>query len=551
MIDGIEFVIRWPEGPPLLRTYLHSWDSLAAFFAADPWRIEGYRRQATAVRSRFDIGARSKLRDYVRPAGEAGRQRVASALAEGVLVTTGQQPALFGGPLYNVYKIATTIALADRLQAELDVPTAPVFWIGSDDHDWAEANHTHLLTPDNQLCRIALPPERDAQAPPLSLRILDGAIETALDDFAQVIPETEFKGPLLRRLRAAYRPGVGFGAAFGSLVADWFADTGLALVDAADPALKKASAGLLASEAAATSRTEQALVERTDQLERAGFEPRLAVLPGATNLFYHGATGRQRIAHSAGRFHAGGAGRSWEESELIAEIGANPERFSPNVALRPVVEAATLPTICYVGGPAEVAYWAQLGGLFAFHGIDMPVVFPRLGATLLEGKIGKVLDKFDLDLDDFAAPAHELASRVAREQLPAEAAAALAALRRTIERGYADLESAATPIDPTLAGPIAAARNASLREVERAEVKILRQLKHRNAVALQQVEKARMNLYPADRPQERVLNPAQYLARYGPRFIAAVRSAFESRVNIGGDIARGPIGGLPVSSTRG
>jgi uncharacterized protein YllA (UPF0747 family) len=192
-----------------------------------------------------------------------------------------------------------------------------------------------------------------------------------------------------------------------------------------------------------------------------------------------------------------------------------------------VVESAVLPTLAYVGGPAELSYFAQLGCLFREHGIAMPLVVPRYGVSLIEAKVQKVLDKQGLDAEAFAEPVHELATRLVREEMPEEAVAALRDIRQALLGGYDRLLDAAVAIDATLKGPIGQARNHGLAAAADAEKKIAQHLKQRNATLVEQLEKAAANLYPHGAPQERVFNALQYLVRYGPELLDALASRME------------------------
>jgi uncharacterized protein YllA (UPF0747 family) len=169
-----------------------------------------------------------------------------------------------------------------------------------------------------------------------------------------------------------------------------------------------------------------------------------------------------------------------------------------------------------------VAYFAQLGPLFEAHGVGMPVAVPRRSVTLVEGKVRKVLDKFGLDTSALEKPFHELVGEITREEIPDGVRDALSALRRSIAEGTASLMQAAKEVDPTLKGPITHVRTTALDSLSEAEKKILQAVKRENEIALQQLEKARLHLYPDGRPQERVLNVFYYLARYGRAFLDAL-----------------------------
>jgi uncharacterized protein YllA (UPF0747 family) len=219
--------------------------------------------------------------------------------------------------------------------------------------------------------------------------------------------------------------------------------------------------------------------------------------------------------------------RALSNAELFATLDARPEAFSPNVLLRPVIESALLPTIAYVGGPAEISYFAQIGCLFTAHDIAPPVVFPRFSVTIVESKVRKVLDKFGMEVSAFQRPFHEVATDLVRDEMPGDVTTALAQLRDELRGGYDRLANAAQAIDPTLRGWLDGMRNAGLGQVETAEKKIASHLKKKSEVELEQLRKAAANLYPDGSPQERVLNALPFLARYGTELLVELLAALE------------------------
>ena len=529
------------RAPPLARDYVAGSDALAPFYAGHPGDLEAYRRKADEVDRRLGAEGRSRAAQAIRttsPASAAALERLVSE--GGFFVTTGQQAGLFGGPLYTIHKILSAVRLAGALQAGLGRPVLPLFWVASDDHDWAEVRHTELLDTDNRLVRIALP-EGDAEAqPPMSRRLLGPDVERAIEQLEATLPPTDFAPELLERVRRAYTPGQTVAGAFADLVADLFAPFDLLLVDAADPALKRLAAPTLRRELESGAAHEEVLRAQTERLSGAGYDAQVPILPSASNVFLDDEpAGRERLVREDGRFHLRRSGRAWDADELLALLESAPARFSPNVLLRPVVESAALPTLAYVAGPGELAYWGQIGCLFRAHEVAPPLVFPRFSALLVESKVAKVLAKLEVAPTDFAQPPHELAARVLREGLPEDVTHALAELRRAVGEGWGRLDAAARAIDPTLKGPIGSARGSAFHDIEQAEKKIVQHVKMQREVELEQLRKAGANLYPDGVPQERILNGLHYLARYGPELLARLAEAMEVRLEAHGGAWRG------------
>ncbi len=525
-LPNIQIVTQPLRGPRLVDDYFAGAPALAPFFTGSPWDPDAYRRRAEAVGARFDRAARERVAAAMRPVGAGTAERLEALVREdGFFVTTGQQTGLFTGPLYTIYKALSAIRLAGALEALLGKPVLPLFWLASTDHDFDEVNHVELLDAQNALHRLELP--SDPAAPPVSMarRVLGAGVESTLDELAQALPPSEFAPPLLDLARKAYRPEATMAEAFEEMFAGVLASFQLVLVDPSHPELKRLAAPVLAREIAHAAEHEAALERQSARLVAAGYHAQVSVGGGAVNVSYEDETGRERLVREDGRFLLRRTKRRLAEAEVEALLESEPERFSANVLLRPVVESALFPTVAYVGGPAELSYFAQTGCLFRAHGLEMPLVYPRASVTLVERKVATVVEKFGLGIEDFRQPVRELAARIIRDEMPPEVAEAAAALRRSLHEGYAALAQAAQRLDPTLKGPLTAARNSSDVALREAEKKILSHAKARSAETVEQLEKAAVNLYPHGIPQERVLNGLQYLARYGPELLPAIAEA--------------------------
>lgn len=523
----------------LVQDYLKLEPALASFYSGSPWDPEAYERKVEEVAARFDAEARARAAAAIHPTSARARERLERFVREGgAFVTTGQQPGLFTGPLYTIYKALTAVRLADALERALGLAVLPLFWVASEDHDWAEVSQATILDPTNELRRLSVKAPDD-RALPVHARILGREIEDAVEEFVGSLPETEFAPQYAGLLRDCYRAGRSLADAFHSAFGRLMAGFDLLLVDAADPIVKEGAAGILRREADSAEAHEALLREQTERLVAGGYHAQVPVLDGALNLFLAGPAGRERIFREEGAYRLRRSGTLIPAGELRRLLEKEISRFSPNVLLRPVVESAMFPVLAYVAGPAELSYYAQIGCLFEAHGIQMPLVFPRSSVVLLEAKNRKVLDKFELRLAELARPLHELAGDLARKELPRDVTEALSAIRRALEEGTARLVEAVKKVDPTLKGPVVGARNESLAAFQEAERKILQGVKRQGEIALGQVAKAQAHLFPGGEPQERVLNVFYYLVRYGPELLPAVAERLEIELGRTSPVWRG------------
>lgn len=508
----------------MVQDYQRGAPALAEFFTGSPRDPIAYERKAAEIANRFAGGRRAAVADAIRATSPGAARRLAEVIrGDGFLVTTGQQPGFLTGPLYTTYKILTAVRLARTLESILERPVAPLFWVASEDHDWAEASRATLVDTANRLRHVDLPGPDGEATVPMRNRVLDERVSAVLDEVASMLPATEFEADLMELLRRCYQPGRSVAGAFEELVAALFAPFDLLIVDAGHPALKAAGREVLARELESAAEHEARIATQTQRLLDAGYHAQVTVSPGATNVFLDDGAGRDRILRDGDAgFRLRRSGRTYTRAELMALLRDSPTSFSANVLLRPVLESAVFPTLAYVAGPGEVSYFAQIGCLFEAHGIAMPIVYPRASMTLIEHKVRKVLDKFGLTLEEVQVTEQELTARVVRGELPEEVTRALESLRSRLHEGYDVLAEASSQVDPTLRGPINAARNASLKNLGTAERKILQAYRKQQEIRLEQLGKVSANLYPEGQFQERVLNVVPYLARYGREMLGTM-----------------------------
>ncbi len=521
------------DGSALVRDYLAGAPQLAPFYAGHPFDAQAYRRKADAVERRLSAAERARIAPALRPLSENAATKLNRILdGDGFVVTTGQQAGLFGGPLYTVHKALSAVRLAAALETLLEKPVLAVFWIAADDHDWDEVDHAWLVDRVGALRRIAVVQDSDMPPHAMADRLLGEGVLDALDVLDATLPETEFTPALRDAIRAAYRPDESVARAFEELLAHIFRDFDLALMSSAHAAVRAAGAPVLSRDLENASAHAAAIARQSERLDEAGYAVQVPVALDASNVFLHDEHGRDRIMREGDAWALRRSRRQIGASEMASMLQSAPSHFSPNVFLRPVVESSVLPTLAYVGGPAELAYFAQIGCLFHAHGIEPPLVYPRFRIRLIEARVRRVLEKFGLDVSDFDRPLHELKAALVRDELPSEVTGADAMLRRSIEEGYARMSEAATTIDPTLEGWLTKQRNAALNGVADATRKVAAHLRKRWKIELAQIERAAAGLMPEGSHQERVLNVLPFLARYGPDLprdmLAALDVGFEA-----------------------
>lgn len=442
----------------------------------------------------------------------AGRAR---ALAEpgATAVVTGQQPGLFGGPLFVLWKALATTQVARRLEQRRDRPVVAVFWVASDDHDFAEVRSTSLIDASGSIRTLRYAPRDEPVGRPAWAVRLDDTLEPLLEDLSATLPAGALgRDEVLSLVRECYRPGVVLSEAFGRLLSRVVPE--LVVLDPADPELKRLMRPVLARELQERSPTSRLALESGRALLAAGYHQQVPVRPGFLNLFTVFDGQRRALALSNGLVEVRGTRERWSAEEALRRLEADPLLWSPAALLRPLAQDFLLPTAAYIGGPAEIAYHAQIAGAYADFGIPRPALLPRPSVTLVEPPQARALAAEQIGLGDLADDPERLLSRWAREDHP-EVESAFAGAREALEREMAKVEEALAARDPTLRAAAISARGRVLFPLRALHEKALRALKKRDQGRAERLRRTRDALLPGGALQERGLGLVGPLGRHG------------------------------------
>ncbi|HEU4682339.1 MAG TPA: bacillithiol biosynthesis cysteine-adding enzyme BshC [Gemmatimonadales bacterium] len=461
------------------------------------------------------------------PAREGALERLKEPGA--FVVTTGQQPGLFTGPLYTIHKALSTVALARVLERQWQRPAVPVFWVAGDDHDFAEASRVNWISSDGTVASGALPP-RPPEAPltPMYRQLLGPEVDEVLAALAADLPPSEFREGTLAWLRRHYHPSATVAGSFAGAMAELLAPLGIVVLDSTHTAVKRAAARHLVRALGLARELDRDLDQRAEELQSTGADSGVTVGDGASLVMLEGPLGRDRLVLGDGAFMTRRGRERFDLADLQRIAAAEPERLSPNVLLRPVIESALFPTVAYLAGPGELRYLAMTPPVYERLRVPRQLMLPRWSGILVESRVDRVLQKFNIDLEDLLQPPGVLEAKLVRSQLPEEAVRAIAQLRTGIEAGYEDLGQSAAEIDPTLARPVQGTKHQALSALHDIERKLVHHLKKRQEIELSQIAKARTLVLPDNKPQERVLTVAPFLSRYGPGLLTELTDAIEA-----------------------
>ena len=457
-----------------------------------------------------------------------------------VVVVAGQQPGLFGGPLYTLYKAMTAIHLARDIEAATGRPAVPIFWVASDDHDFEEVRRT-WVSDGLEIEPTLLEYPQNGIPPSVSFsRIRLGSdVGPLLERVRTILPETPHRDGLLIPLCEAYAPGRGWAESFARFMANFVAPLGALVLDPADPAAKALALPVFEREIELGGETARAARARGEELAARGYHAQIAREGNELNLFWHGEDGRQAVRVEDGTLRLTGTGSSWTRERLLQAVRERPEDASPGVLLRPIVQDHLLPTAAYVGGPAEVAYWAQVFPVYDAFRMSPPAIAPRSGATLLESKVERTLSKFGIGWERLAGDPEVVIRDTMKALLPEDFQDVFTREREAWRQSFRRVEEKVSSFDPSLRAAVTNAETRLEREIETLEKKLLTVWKRRQEESVTKIRKARESLFPHGSLQERVCSPLGFAAKHGPWLITRLTE----RLGAPGSHTLVPLGG--------
>jgi bacillithiol biosynthesis cysteine-adding enzyme BshC len=502
-------VSRVPHSTPLFAAYLHEFSRVASFFSHPPFPLTWLAEEADQVR--YDRDRRLRVAEVLERQNRAfnsGGKALANVerLRSGAFAAvTGQQVSLFGGPLFSILKALTAVRIAEEA-TRAGVDCVPLFWLATEDHDLAEVNHVVLPGGDGLLQRLETSTHAGVDTP-VGQVCFGPEIQTATAQAAELLGEE-----VAELIRKTYKPGACFGDAFARLFAELFRDWGVVLLDASDGELHEIAAPLYKKAIADTDTIHSRLMQRGQELRRGGFHEQVKVTTSSTLLFDTRDHARVPIHRADGQFSIGD--QKVTEADLLAQIDTAPAKFSPNVLLRPVVQDYLLPTIAYIGGPAEVAYFAQAAVVYEMLLGRVTPIVPRLAVTIVEPHVKRLLERYDVKVADVFQPFDKLREMLAERALPADLQANFDAASTKLGEALRSITSSLERLDPTL-----------VEAAERAGAKMRYQLDHlraraanaelrRSEVLARHAAQLSSALYPDGNLQERIIGSIYFQGRY-------------------------------------
>lgn len=505
-----------PHQPKLFLAFLDNFPSVKQFYPHPPTIAEAKKATKSMdypPERRAEVAQVLREQNAAFGAGDATRRNLERLAKGAVAVVSGQQVGLFSGPAYAIYKAVSAIQIAQELTAA-GIEAVPIFWMATEDHDLEEVRWSAWLE-NGKLKRFELPGNCDA-GEPVGRILLGPDAREMVDEAARIL--TAAGGEFLAAIfRESYGAEETYGSAFGKLFARLFAEQGLILLDPLDARLHRVGREILRRAVAERDELNDALLARGKQLEKAGFDAQVKVTARSTLLFKMCGGKRAPITAANGKFSsiAAPGPSSWTGEELAAKIAAEPECFSPNALLRPVLQDYLLPTAAYIAGPAEIAYYAQAEVLYRRLLGRMPVILPRAAYSILDAKAEKLLKRYELTVADVWRGSQELRRKMETASVPPALGKNFDRTLKENARALAKLQKQIVRLDPTLAGAVETARKKVAFQLEKLKRKAGQAEAQKAGLMAGHQEYLESLLYPHKTLQSRELCFLPFLASWG------------------------------------
>ena len=437
-----------------------------------------------------------------------------------VCVFAGQQAGLFGGPLFTLIKALGIVKLAHTYTERLSRPVIPIFWIAGDDHDFIEANHTHVLSRKGEVCKLEYRTPPAQPLPAGEIRLVDfQELGRVLDELGELLGQTEFTPELMALLRRCYTHEDTLVTAFGKFMRAVAGDTGLVFFNPADPEVKRLAAPRFEELIEKQQSVSASIAEASERLRQNGYHVQVEKKEHAVHLFCN-QDGRRPILRDGDSYLIGD--NRLTRADLNTLLAAHAETFSTDVLTRPLLQSWLFPALIQMGGPSEIAYFAQVKPLFDLFDLPAPVYRARPSLTLVERRHGQFMQELGIGFEDLLGDIEQVVNRVLAETFPENIEGRFGEFRREVEERFRRLSDEVTSFDSGLQGMTEQTRGKIDFLLKGLEAKVFSAHKKKSQDVRERIYRLHNALYPQRLPQERCLNITYFLARYGTGIVKYV-----------------------------
>ncbi len=504
----------------LLLNYIASDKTLGEFYSYNP-SLEGFKD--ILINNKSQTYNRELLVDVMKKQYQQSTIDSSSLNIDVLLnkntytVCTGHQLCLFTGPLYFIYKIISTINLAEKLQKQFpEYHFVPVYWMATEDHDFNEIKSIHFFGKNVSW--------ENVDAGGAVGRLKTDSLMPVIDELKLILGESEHANELIQLFSEAYLKHTTLADATRYLVHQLFGSYNLLIVDGDDKKLKAEFAGIMQDDILNASNN-QLVNKSIEQLNAIGYKAQ--VNPREINCFYMKNSLRERIVFDAQTqmYMVLNTSVTFTKEQLIVDLQTHPERYSPNVVLRPLYQQKILPNLAYIGGPGEIAYWLEFKTMFTHHNITYPVLIPRNFALLTDEKSVQQFNKLGFEMDDVFKETDVLVKQYVIKHVDKEFF--LNEETEKVSVIFNQISEKANGIDVTLKAVVDAEFQKTIKGIKAIEAKMLKAEKQKQETAIQQIKKMKNKFFPEGILQERYDNFAPYYLKSGKSFIEKLKAEFD------------------------
>lgn len=515
----------------LFADYCDDFQKLRQFFRYNPRDLENAVVELRGMQQRrFTEDELNEIKLYNKrmDCGDETLENIDKLGQDGaVTVVTGQQPGIFTGPLYTIYKTVTAIKLAKHITETMGTTAVPVFWNASEDHDFKEVRHIEFVNRDNRVISLMYEPQAEVEGKSIFDIPLEPSLGFLIDLLERDTNESEFKPYLVDLLRNSLGRCYSLADWFSHQMQALFGSHGLIILDAHLPPCRRLARPVIGREIKSAPKSSHLIAEVGKQLREFGYHQQIERKPDDANFFMYAQGRRNKVRTENGKFIVERVGLEYDQAEMLDMLAEEPERFSSSAVLRPLVQDHILPTVAYVAGPGEISYFAQMREAYSFFDLVMPVIFPRNRAVLVESKIAKILERYGLHVEDVRMSRKELLKTVASKRAPRPAVQSCDRKLDVIQTALDEFRREVSDVAPTLLEPVDKLKRKIGYEMDKLRDKLMQAQQTDLDVVEQQVGKLKANLFPEGKEQERVFNIYPYLFTYGIQLIPMLEQRFD------------------------
>ncbi len=517
----------------LFYDYLFDFGKVSRFYSYDPSLMESYRERADELAEDFDHSLRSRLAGAV--AAHNHRLGCSSETLnnieklkkrDSVVLIGGQQPVLFGGPLFIYYKAVTIIGMAKHLEKELGLEVVPCFWNASDDSNTSQIDSISILT-NKGLEHTGLGPLKEERFSDILLT--QEKADEILGKLGEKLDPSDFKPKIIDFFgdcikNAFQKRGMAVSDLFSSIMLKFFSGQGLVIIDPAIPGLKDMGWEVIRSDIENFKMFNSLVRKAGQKLEYSGYHSQINVVQDTLNFFFTFQGKRKSITYQNGSFRINS--KELPREQLVQDFRKDISSICPNVMLRPLFQDTILPVLATVCGPGEVSYFAQLKEVYKSRGKRLPILYPRFSATLVEKKVKKILEKYRLDYSLLGSDFQKLEKIALKKFLDIDIDRIVSELEHDIMKRITDAEQEVCSDHMEAASSFDRIRRNLAKETGVLKSKLFSEYQKQNRHLKQGIDKVGLNLLPQGQLQERKISILSYIDKYDFKFVDMLEGCF-------------------------